>query len=668
MFSMATLLNSIGKHSMATLVSIEELIAAMPGNVYWIDRNNVYQGCNDLQAKSFNLRSRFDVLGKKNSDFFSFAVASILDENNLAVLESGVSKVFEESMIQEDGTRLIASSHKTPLFNKMGDVIGLIGVSFDITTRANFEKKLIKEKDDLGLALENIISNLPGHVYWQDNNNVFLGCNKAQAKSAGLKSTQDIVGKTNYDMPWREQADALNKINYEVMRTGKEYSVEEIAVLSDGKKSFFLSKKVPLVDSSGKTVGIMGISFDITERKEIEAELKRSKEQAEISNQAKTEFLENMRHDIRTPLSGIVSLAEALKNETDKLKINEYAMVMVDASKELLQFLNDVLESINIASGAIPILKKKFNLREILENIIKLHQPKALEKDLKLILKLDEKIPKYLIGDPVRIYRIVLELLVNALKFTSKGQVEVLVKTVEKSNQDVIVQIFVKDTGPGIPFEKQQDLFIQFNRFVPSYEGIYKGHGLGLSIVKQFIDDLQGEIYVDSHLNEGTKFVCVILLKKPLLNEPFDDASVAPEIAFQVRDEKNQKTTIRKNGLVVEDHPIAALAVKTLLEQQNCQIDIAENGELAIGKVKEKQYDFVVMDIGLPDLSGYEVTKIIRNLNLSSQPFIVGLTGHVEIKDQQQAAIFGMDDFLTKPLTQKMAAKLIDDLSNHSSK
>ena len=241
------------------------------------------------------------------------------------------------------------------------------------------------------------------------------------------------------------------------------------------------------------------------------------------ADQAKTEFLHNMRHDIRTALTGMIGLLDLLQGQTDRDKIQEFTRILTKSSHELLRFLNEVLESIQVASGEIPLLNKKFDLREILDNIVKLHQPAAIKKQLDLTLEMDPAIPNCLIGDPVRIYRVVLELLANALKFTSKGTVNISASLAKREAQNVVINIFVEDTGIGIPPEKQQELFISFKRLTPSYENIYPGTGLGLFIVKQFLEDLKGEIYVESTLDKGSKFACVLPLKIPLLeHDPFD--------------------------------------------------------------------------------------------------------------------------------------------------
>jgi two-component system aerobic respiration control sensor histidine kinase ArcB len=292
--------------------------------------------------------------------------------------------------------------------------------------------------------------------------------------------------------------------------------LEEPAILQDGTELVFLSNKTPLYNKKGSIIGMVGISMDITDRKKTEKELVLEKVKAEVANQAKTAFLNNMRHDIRTALAGIVGAADLLKSETDNEKIRTYTQGLNKAALELLQFLNAILESIRIASGDIPLYTQKFSLTEILENVISLHQPLALQKKLDLRLSMDKSIPKYVIGDSFRIYRIVLELLANALKFTKRGEVNVIATLVKKTTKNLVLKILVKDTGMGIPIDKKSELFAQFNRLTPSYQGVYKGTGLGLFLVKQFIEDLSAEIQVSSTPGKGSSFICLIPLKMPL--------------------------------------------------------------------------------------------------------------------------------------------------------
>ncbi len=373
---------------------------------------------------------------------------------------------------------------------------------------------------------ESIIGCMPGNVYWLDKNANLLGCNNNVLAMFGLKSSKEIKGLTFEEMgkigQWSpETMQSFKTDSLEVIRTGKaKLNIEEPPIPhSDGRMIYFLSSRVPLFDNAGFVVGMVGISIDITERKKVEAELKIAKETAELANNAKTAFLENMRHDIRTPLSGIIGFAELLRNERNPDKIGNYTTKLVAASTELLDFLNEILESIHIASGEIPLVHRQFNLKHILDSLNNLYQPKAHEKNLTLEFHFDEKISPYLIGDPVRIYRIILELLGNALKFTQQGRVNVYAKLAKKNAQNTVIQIEVTDTGPGVLPENQHELFVRFKRFTPSYRGTYQGSGLGLSIVKQFINDLQGEVYYDTKNTTGAKFVCLIPVKEALLQK-----------------------------------------------------------------------------------------------------------------------------------------------------
>lgn len=415
-----------------------------------------------------------------------------------------------------------------------------------------------KKSEAIRTYLDYIINNLPHFLFWKDQNGIFLGCNKEFSKSAGFGSPEGVVGKTDYDMPWRESAADYVADDKHILEAGEpKLNYEEYQRQADGTSKVMLVSKVPMFDEQHKKVmGILGIYTDISERKQMEESLKQAKEKAEAANLVKTEFLENMRHDIRTPLSGIVGAAQLLKNEKDKNKIQKYANHIDESSKELLRFLNEILESLNVATGEIPLLKKKFSLKTVLENVIKLHQAKADEKKLELKLTISENVPKYLIGDPVRIYRVILELLGNALKFTTEGYVHIFTQLEKQKESDLVIKIEVEDTGPGISVEEQQELFVRFKRLRPSYEGIYKGMGLGLSIAKQFIDDLQGELYYDSDYQKGAKFICLIPLKKSLLENDLGEdkytlTSAIPSSKFPQKQSRAFETEIQN-----EKHPI----------------------------------------------------------------------------------------------------------------
>ncbi len=374
------------------------------------------------------------------------------------------------------------------------------------------------------IALNNMIANMPGHVYWKNKEGVYLGCNNRQAKSLGFSYGSEIIGKTDFDLPWKKEvANLFRENDIRIMESEQTEIVEEKSQV-DGKEAIMLSQKTPLWNNKGEVVGILGISTDITDRKEFENSLRFAKEAAEAANQAKTEFLANMRHDIRTPLTGIVGFSEILKSESKEPRIKEYADNLVASSKALLNLMNEVLEAVRVSSGEIPMLKRKFNLANTVEQVMALYQARAKEKELNLSHTLDIKLPQFVIGDKIRVHRVLMELISNALNFTDNGYVTVKVELAKQKDRELVIRMIVSDSGLGIPKDKQQDIYVQFKRLTPSYQGIYKGAGLGLYVVKQFIDELGGEIYVDSEPRKGTCFTCLIPLQEPLLD---DDSGIA---------------------------------------------------------------------------------------------------------------------------------------------
>ena len=439
----------------------------------------------------------------------------------------------------------------------------------------------------------------------------------------------------------------------------------------DGSIRWILDRGFPLFDEEGVCYGVTGIAIDITEIKQIEFELRTAKELAETASQAKSEFLSNMRHDIRTPLSGIVGFSEILKSESNEPRIKEYADNLVASSHALLNLMDEVLEAVRVSSGEIPMLKRKFNLIETFEQIVALNRARAAEKQLKFSLELDPELPQYVIGDKIRLHRITLELVGNALNFTDIGHVTVSVNLAKKDNHQLVIKLTISDSGMGIPKEKQQEIYLQFKRLTPSYQGIYKGAGLGLYVVKQFIDELSGEIYVDSEPRKGTIFTCLIPLQIPLL-----DDSTGVDVEENLKIEKpymsplaNQTSIpdivlegeIASKVLVVEDNFIAQTVAKTLLSKMNCQVDVVMNGADALALCDKNHYDLIFMDIGLGEgMDGYEVTNHIRaKANTTKHIPIIALTAHAGDESKQRCIEAGMDAVLTKPLTQAHAADII---------
>lgn len=253
----------------------------------------------------------------------------------------------------------------------------------------------------------------------------------------------------------------------------------------------------------------------------MEKDLKKAKEEAEQINILKSNFIRNMEHDIRTPFSGIYGLSSIL---IDREKNEETKSLLIDihnSAKELLDYCNTILDFSNIESGEDPIVKKRFNLFDLVQQVISMEVPSAKLKNLDLNIEYHEDVPKVLLGDDFRIKRILINLISNSIKFTHKGYVKLLVQLAQENQEQrkVVLAITVDDSGIGIPKSIQNRLFEGFIKASPSNKGIYKGCGLGLRIVRQFMNDLGGDIDLVSNENGGTKFTCTIPFGLPLVED-----------------------------------------------------------------------------------------------------------------------------------------------------
>lgn len=502
-------------------------------------------------------------------------------------------------------------------------------------------------------SLQTIVEKLPGNVWWKDCELRYLGCNDRVLNVLGL-SRREFIGKTDHQLWDKSLADRLKDADQEVLATGKTIQIEEKLIEASGREVIMLTNKSPYFNRAKKIAGIVGTSTDITHRKYAERALQLAKEKAEAANRAKTLFLENIRHDIRTPLTGIIGCAQVLKNVTSKEEMNRLIDSLLISSQALLQWLKHILDVVQ--TGAMPRSAETFDLTKLLQEIIALNHSLALQKQLKLELSVDKQLKHTVVGDPRRIQRIVLELLTNALTFTQQGFVQLTVRQIKKIRRELLIEIAVEDSGIGIAEDKQEEIFSTFSRVYPVYEGIYRGTGLGLSLAKKLVDELGGKIELKSEVGKGSRFSVQLALKEKL------SKSCAEEPYSLIR---TLSTSISENAvkifiLVVEDNQIAAVMVEQLLRELGCVVLVAENGKQALYLVKNNSFDLIFMDVGLPDISGIEVTRQIRQHN--NQIKIIGLTAHVDEKDHQYCLEAGMNEVFTKPLLKETAIEILGEL------
>jgi two-component system aerobic respiration control sensor histidine kinase ArcB len=399
----------------------------------------------------------------------------------------------------------------------MGYLISMLSCGVVIIL-ALIYKSQDKKIQDTNISLEEIIAQLPEHIYWKDKNGVCLGCNTNNWREFGLNSLAEFKGKTDYDLFTKDEADNLTRVDQEVMRTGQVKIVEEKSLTANGKTTVYLSHKLPLKNKLQDIVGILGISVDVTHYKNAESELNFAKETAVTANQEQTKFLYGMRHDLKTPVCGIIGIAEHLENTEEDPNKREYLGYIRQASKALLDQLDQVFEFTCTENGQLPVIETQFNLHHLVSDTFKMMIPAAKHKSLSFTTELDEDLPQLVVGDHVRTQRILINLITNSIKFTEKGHVKLLTKVVKTDDKNkIIVQFIVEDSGLGISEEKRNVIFEPFNRLTTRESDIYPEQGLGLRMIKKFLDEIDGEVVIESKHDQGSIFNVFIPFRQSLL-------------------------------------------------------------------------------------------------------------------------------------------------------
>lgn len=538
------------------------------------------------------------------------------------------------------------------------------GAPFIILGKDNTDKKrLALQNITIFDQIKKISACVPGNFYWKNKEAQYLGCNQALLRTLGFKSVNEIVGKTDSDL-WPVYAEELRQNDERVIKNKNPILFEETVTLN-GKMMFFTVIKMPLLDDEGHIIGILGNSLDITELKKAQTELSIAKEAAEAASHAKTEFIANMSHDIRTPLTGVVGMSKLLEDNVHDVSQKQYARWLGESGKQLLHMLNGILDVVSADNANEEDLhEESFNLHEVIEDIVQLERPSTLIKGLELVTFVDAALPPFLVSDPTKIHRILLNLLGNAIKFTQRGQVGIQVRLLEKNDRHVVVQFQITDTGIGIPQELQDKVFDRFYRIIPSNKGTHTGHGVGLHIAQSYVELLGGEIALHSELGVGTTFSFDLSLKigsSPLPSVcRADGLTFAKEQALVAPLTENHHPEEPKL-LLVEDNKIALFTLENLISQSQCRFTSVMDGEAALQLAQTHSFDLIITDLGLPGLSGIDLTRKIRMFEqekYKSPVPIIGLTAHSEEKIKRNCLQSGMNEVYTKPMTTDVLARI----------
>ena len=397
-----------------------------------------------------------------------------------------------------------------------------------------------------------------------------------------------------------------------------------------------------LNDENGKPCKILGTIQDISEQKRTEAELIKAKELAEKAVVIKEQFLTNMSHEIRTPMNGIIGFARILESTNLDNDQKQSVEAIKKASHNLMFIINDILDFSKIEANKMTFETVNFSLSKTVNSVIELLYPNAKEKKIKLLYDIDPDINDNLIGDPTKLSQILVNLVGNALKFTEKGYVEVVVTEMLETETDSLIKFSVIDTGIGIPKDKIDSIFESFNQASNETTRKYGGTGLGLTITRKLVELQGGKITVESVVSKGSEFSFSLEYKKAQKgtanNTKLKNVAIAPDFLKDIK------------ILLVEDNELNQLLAVKVFGKWDKQIDIADNGKIAIEKITNTNYDIILMDIQMPEMDGNELTNHIRTkMGEKSTVPIIALTAHATLEEEKRCLQNGMNDYLSKP-------------------
>jgi PAS domain S-box-containing protein len=482
--------------------------------------------------------------------------------------------------------------------------------------------------------------------------------NNASVKVTGV-SREKMIG-TNFFDYFTEPVKAREGYQ-EVFAKG--FVTDYPLTIKDHKLTDVLFNGSVYRDEPGNVVGVVVVARDITEQKRIEKELIEAKVLAELAAEfaeeaklnaenstriaedavkSKQQFLSNMSHEIRTPMNAIIGFTKVVLKTDLSAKQHEYLTAIKISGDALIVLINDILDLAKVDSGKMSFEQVPFKMALSISAMLHLFETKILEKNLLLIKEYDSRIPEVLIGDPVRLHQIILNLVSNAVKFTTKGEITVKVNLLEDFDDKVLIEFSVSDTGIGIDENKIERIFENFQQASSGTSRLYGGTGLGLAIVKQLVEPQGGSIVVHSKIHQGSTFSFILPFLKTNSPAEFETEMIEPD-----KEIKNISV------LVVEDIPLNQLLMKTLLDDFGFECELAANGKIAIEKLQIKPYDIILMDLQMPEMNGFEATDHIRNKLKLTIP-IIALTADVTTVDLAKCKAVGMNDYIAKPVDERV--------------
>jgi PAS domain S-box-containing protein len=641
---------------------LQSVLNTIPVRVFWKDKDLKYIGCNESFAKDAGFKDPSDIIGNTDFEMGWQNEAELYRADDKKIMKSGNPKLnYEEPQTTPNGNIVWLRTSKIPLRDSEGRIIGILGTYDDIT-----ESKMSRELIELERAyFEQLFESSPEGIVVLDESDCVLKVNEEFTRIFGFIQ-DEMLGKPINSFIVPEDLMDEGQMLTQVVASGDMVTRETVRKRKDGSLVFVSILGNPIYFQGGR-IAVYGIYRDITDRKlveqeiiqknhEIEAqneeyrvineELTEAKKKAEESDRLKSAFLANMSHEIRTPMNGILGFSQLLTNpDITDVDVKEYVKVVQGCGNQLLGIINDLIDISKIEANQISITDTEVNLNQLIYEQYLLFKPKAAEKGLEFNYSNHlEDHSSNIITDQGRLKQIITNLLGNALKFTSKGHINI-----GYSIKDTFIHFFVEDTGIGISSEYFQTIFERFSQVETRLSEQTGGTGLGLAISKAFITKMGGEVWVESNVGKGSTFNFTIPYRP---TKPYFKESHIKEL--KQLDDFPQDF----NLLIAEDDDVNYYYIKELFSAFNLNIFRARNGLEAVDLVESNpNIDIVLMDIKMPGMDGYVATDEIKKIRKDLP--VIAQTAYAFSSDRDRAFMAGCDDYISKPIDRSLLLKLI---------
>jgi len=583
------------------------------------------------------------VLGHSKQDFvMAFKSDSIHIQANM--IKEQAKKALEESRdfvdLEDDFTKPTGEKIRLRVFEKLifdkdGRFSGGMGICTDITAQYLARQETIQSEN----RLRTLINSIPDTIFIYNNKGVVLDFH-VQDKKNLQSSAEATLGKSLEEFVPHGQADEVIRV-FNLARITNSIQTKDVVWHTPMGDKYYEMRFFPLDENQ-----VMSISKDITGQKIWEKGLLEAMNAADQASRSKSEFLANMSHEIRTPMNGLLGIMDLLESTNLNKIQKQYVEIIKNSGNSLLNIIRDILDYSKIESGKIEILPTIFDPVEELKNQVKILSALASKKKINFLTTYDSIEKFYCEADKGKINQVLLNLIGNAIKFTPEaGTVDVKMSLNPIDDYLYFLSFQISDTGIGISKEHLDHLTDPFYQVESSNTRTYQGTGLGLAIAKKIIELMGGELKIESESGKGSKFSFSVLVKKS-----HEDLIVPQSHQLTWKDIKDMGAVFPLRILLAEDNDLNLQLMTLMFQQLGFQFEVAKNGAEVLKKVKEQQFDVILMDVQMPLMNGLEATREIRKMDGNDQIIIIGLSANVFEEDQRKALESGMNDYLTKPI------------------